>query len=39
MKQIQEWPGLSDFTVAANIYAHFECNSKIISAHEMLIGN
>lgn len=32
MKQIQEWLGHSDFSTTANIYAHLEYSSKVISA-------
>ncbi len=38
MKQIQEWLGHSDFGAAANIYAHLEYSSKVISADAMLAG-
>lgn len=38
MKQIQEWLGHSDFATTANIYAHLECDSKVISAQAMLTG-
>lgn len=32
MKAIQEWLGHSDFSTTANIYAHLDINSKLISA-------
>lgn len=35
MKQIQEWLGHSDFSTTANIYAHLEYSSKVISADAM----
>jgi len=35
MKQIQEWLGHSDFSTTANIYAHLDYNSKLISAGAM----
>ena len=38
MKQIQEWLGHSDFSTTANIYAHLEYSSKVISADAMLAG-
>jgi len=38
MKQIQEWLGHSDFRATANIYAHLEYSSKVISADAMLAG-
>lgn len=38
MKQIQEWLGHSDFSTTANIYAHLDCSSKLISADAMLNG-
>ena len=38
MKQIQEWLGHSDFGATANIYAHLEYSSKVISADAMLAG-
>lgn len=38
MKQIQEWLGHSDFSTTANIYAHLDYSSKLISADAMLTG-
>ena len=38
MKQIQEWLGHSDFSTTANIYAHLEYSSKVVSADAMLAG-
>jgi len=38
MKQIQEWLGHSDFSTAANIYAHLDYSSKISSADALLAG-
>ncbi|MEG0758650.1 MAG: site-specific integrase [Raoultibacter sp.] len=38
MKQIQEWLGHSDFSTTANIYAHLDYNSKVVSAEAMLVG-
>jgi len=38
MKQIQEWLGHSNFSTTANIYAHLECDSKVIAAQAMLVG-
>ena len=38
MKQIQEWLGHSDFSTTANIYAHLDYSSKVISADAMLTG-
>ena len=38
MKQIQEWLGHSDFSTTANIYAHLDFNSKLVSAQAMLNG-
>lgn len=38
MKQIQEWLGHSDFSTTANIYAHLDSSSKIVSADAMLAG-
>ncbi len=38
MKQIQEWLGHSDFSTTANIYAHLDYSSKIVSADAMLAG-
>lgn len=35
LKQIQEWLGHSDFAITANIYAHLEFNSKLLSAGAM----
>lgn len=35
MKQIQDWLGHSDFSTTANIYAHLDYNSKLISAGAM----
>jgi len=35
LKQIQEWLGHSDFAITANIYAHLEFNSKLVSADAM----
>ena len=32
MKAIQEWLGHSDFSTTANIYAHLDINSKLLSA-------
>ena len=32
MKAIQEWLGHSDFSTTANVYAHLDVNSKILSA-------
>lgn len=32
MKQIQEWLRHSDFSIAANIYAHLDYSSKLSSA-------
>lgn len=38
MKQIQEWLGHSDFATTANVYAHLDYNSKILSAKAMVSG-
>lgn len=38
LKHIQEWLGHSDFTTAANIYAHLDYKSKITSAQAMETG-
>ena len=38
MKQIQEWLGHSDFSTTANIYAHLDYSSKMLSADAMLNG-
>ena len=38
MKQIQEWPGHSDFCTTANIYAHLDYAAKLNSAQAMLGG-
>ncbi|MCH5287273.1 MAG: site-specific integrase [Christensenellaceae bacterium] len=38
MKQIQEWLGHSDFSTTANIYAHLDYHSKLMSADAMLAG-
>lgn len=38
MKQIQEWLGHSDFSTTANIYAHLDYSSKLLSADAMLTG-
>lgn len=38
MKQIQEWMGHSDFSTTANIYAHLDYSSKLVSAEAMLNG-
>ena len=35
LKQIQEWLGHSDFAITANIYAHLEFDSKLVSAQSM----
>ena len=35
MKQIQEWLGHSDIGTTANIYAHLDYNSKIVSANTL----
>jgi len=35
MKQIQEWLGHSDISTTANIYAHLDSKSKILSAATM----
>lgn len=35
MKQIQEWLGHSDFATTANIYAHLDYSSKVLSANAM----
>ena len=35
MKHIQEWLGHSDFSTTANIYAHLDYSSKLISASAM----
>lgn len=32
MKAIQEWLGHSDFSTTANVYAHLDINSKLLSA-------
>ena len=32
MKAIQEWLGHSDFSTTANVYAHLDINSKMLSA-------
>ena len=37
-KHDQEWLGHSDFSTTANIYAHLDCSSKLISADAMLNG-
>ena len=34
-KQIQEWPGHSDISTPANIYAHLDSRSKQLSAATM----
>lgn len=38
MKQIQEWMGHSDFATTANIYAHLDYHSKIVSAEALISG-
>lgn len=38
MKQIQEWLGHSDFSTTANIYAHLDYQSKLLSAEAMVRG-
>ena len=38
MKQIQDWLGHSDFATTANIYAHLDYNSKLMSAQAMVDG-
>lgn len=38
MKQIQEWPGHSDFSTTANVYAHLDFSSKLSSANAMIDG-
>lgn len=38
MKQIQEWLGHSDFSTTANVYAHLDYNSKLLSADAMVNG-
>lgn len=38
LKHIQEWLGHSDFTTTANIYAHLDYKSKIISAQAKETG-
>ena len=38
MKQIQDWLGHSDFATTANIYAHLDFNSKLVSAQAMVDG-
>lgn len=38
MKQIQEWLGHSDFSTTANIYAHLDHSSKLLSAQAMVQG-
>lgn len=38
MKQIQEWLGHSDFSTTANIYAHLDYSSKLLSAQAMVQG-
>ena len=38
LKQIQEWLGHSDFSTAANIYAHLDVQSKSSTADAMLRG-
>ncbi|MEK3848492.1 MULTISPECIES: hypothetical protein [Paenibacillus] len=35
MKEVQEWLGHSDYATTANIYSHFEYNSKVSSAQAM----
>ena len=35
MKAIQEWLGHSNFSTTANLYAHLDVNSKIMSAQTM----
>ncbi len=35
MKAIQEWLGHSNFSTTANIYAHLDSNSKMMSAQAM----
>jgi integrase len=35
LKNIQEWLGHSDFSITANIYAHLDFNSKLVSAGAM----
>ncbi len=35
LKQIQEWLGHSDFSTTANIYAHLDASSKVLSAQAM----
>ena len=35
LKQIQEWLGHSDFAITANIYAHLEFDSKVVSVQSM----
>ena len=38
LKHIQEWLGHSDFSTAANFYAHLDYQSKITSAEAILGG-
>ena len=38
MKQIQEWLGHSDFSTTANIYAHLDYSSKLLSVQAMVSG-
>ena len=38
MKQIQEWLGHSDFSTTANIYAHLDYQSKLLSAEAIVRG-
>ncbi|MFZ5975409.1 MAG: hypothetical protein ACOYU3_08380 [Bacillota bacterium] len=37
-EQIQEWLGHSDFTTAANIYAHLDYQSKVSSLQAIMDG-
>jgi len=38
MKYIQEWLGHSDFSTTANIYAHLDYSSKLVSANSLVEG-
>jgi hypothetical protein len=38
MKQIQDWPGHSDFATTADIYAHLDHKSKWMWAQAMVDG-
>lgn len=35
LKQIQEWLGHSNFSITADVYAHLDYNSKVVTANSM----